>query len=112
MNQNTNMLEKLKVKWGIDSNWGVMAVLITFTLSGSTVVFIRPYLFSSLGFDANTSIIIKSMVYLICIFPLYQVLLLLYGSLFGQGQFFWIKEKKLMMWLYEKLFKKEKNKTV
>lgn len=112
MKQNISVFQKLKSKWGIHSNWSIIAILLTFTLSGSSVVFIRPYLFDFLGFDVNTSFIIKSIVYLICIFPLYQILLLLYGSVFGQGQFFWTKEKKLMIWLYEKFFQKTKNKTV
>jgi hypothetical protein len=35
--------------------------------------------------------------YLLVIFPLYQVLLLVYGALFGQFRFFWKKEKQLLL---------------
>jgi hypothetical protein len=70
-------------------------VLVVFTLTGSTVVLIRKFLFAAIGFDATTPFWLKTITYLLFVMPFYQVLLLAYGFLLGQFSFFWEKEKKL-----------------
>jgi hypothetical protein len=87
---------RLKDKWGIKSNWQVIAILLTFTCTGSTVVMLKSVLFQLLGFNNNTAVYLKVIVYLIFVFPAYQSLILLYGALFGQFKFFLEKEKKLL----------------
>lgn len=98
-------LIKLQEKWQLKSIWQVIAVLITFSLAGSSVVFFRKLLFSLLGFDASSPFWLKTVTYLLIVFPLYQVLLLVYGFVLGQFAFFWEKEKKLFRWVASK-FKK------
>ncbi len=98
-----NFLYKLKLKWGLDSMYQVFAILIVFTVTGSTVVFLRKSLFGVLGFDDTTALWIKTIVYIAFMLPAYQGLLLLYGSLLGQFEFFWNKEKK-MFYAIKKLF--------
>jgi hypothetical protein len=88
-------LYRLKVKWGLHSLMQVVAVLAVFTLTGSTVVWIRRFLFDVLGFDDTTPFWLKTVSYLLFIMPFYQLLLLAYGFLLGQFSFFWEKEKKL-----------------
>ena len=88
-------LERMKQKWGLSSIFQVVLILIVFALTGMTVVWIRPIIFHFLGIDhANNWI--KTVSYLILIFPMYQTLLLVYGFIFGQFTFFWEKEKKLL----------------
>lgn len=89
------ILQKLKEKWGLQSLMQVVAVLIVFSLTGSTVVLIRKYLFAALGFDEGTPFWLKALSYLLFVIPLYQLLLLAYGFLLGQFNFFWEKEKKM-----------------
>lgn len=86
---------RLKEKWGLQSLLQVVAVLVVFSLTGSTVVLIRKFLFDAIGFDASTPFWLKTVTYLLFIMPFYQVLLLAYGFLLGQFSFFWEKEKKL-----------------
>jgi hypothetical protein len=88
-------LYRLKEKWGLQSLMQVVAVLAVFTLTGSTVVWIRRFLFDVLGFDDTTPFWLKTVTYLLFIMPFYQLLLLAYGFLLGQFSFFWEKEKKL-----------------
>lgn len=90
-----SFLEKLKGKWGLKSLFQVILVLIVFSLTGMTVVLIRPVIFSWFGFDDQTKFITKSITYILLIFPMYQILILVYGALLGQFSFFWEKEKKL-----------------
>ena len=44
------MWEKLKLKWGINSNWDVVAIIIVFAISGSSIMFVKPVWFSVLPF--------------------------------------------------------------
>lgn len=90
-----SFLYRLKAKWGLENLFQVIMVLLVFAITGTTVVFLRKTLFELLGFDESSSFWLKSFVYILFVFPAYQGLLLLYGSLFGQFHFFWNKEKKL-----------------
>ena len=89
-------LERLKEKWGLKSLLQVILILIVFSLTGLTVVIIRPVIFTWIGFDEQTSWWLKTTTYVLLIFPMYQILILVYGILFGQFDFFWEKEKKLL----------------
>ena len=89
------MLEKLRTKWGLQNLFQVILVLAVFSLTGTTVVMIRPLLFAWLGLGAETSQWIKVLAYVAFIFPTYQLLLLGYGFMLGQFAFFWQKERQL-----------------
>ena len=92
----SGFLYRLKDKWGLQSMVQVVAVLAVFTLTGSTVVWIRKILFATIGFDDATPFWLKTITYLLFVMPFYQLLLLGYGFLLGQFSFFWEKEKKLV----------------
>lgn len=89
------MLEKLKTKWEIHSNLQLFLILLTFACTGLTVVFIRPYLLALFGFERENMAFWHWILYILLVFPLYQILLLCYGFLFGQFHFFWKKEKTM-----------------
>ena len=38
----------------------------------------------------------NTLAYLLLVLPLYQIMLLIYGFIFGQFRFFWEKEKQLV----------------
>jgi len=92
----TGFLGRLQDKWELDSIYQVIVVLLVFSLTGSTVVFLRKTLFTFIGFDENTDFWIKTITYIAFVMPAYQLLLLGYGFVFGQFQFFWNKEKKML----------------
>lgn len=94
-NVSKSFLDRLKAKWQLDSLLQVVAVLAVFTLTGSTVVYIRKFLFAALDFNEATPFWLKTLTYLLFVFPAYQLMLLGYGFLFGQFRFFWEKEKKM-----------------
>lgn len=91
-----SFLNKMKEKWGLQSLFQVVIVMVVFSLTGMTVVFVRPLIFSWFGYDELTPFWIKAITYLLLIFPLYQILILVYGTILGQFSFFWEKEKKLI----------------
>ena len=82
-------------KWGLKSLLQVVMILLVFSLTGSTVVLIRPLIFEWFNYDGQTSMWIKTVTYIVLIFPMYQILILVFGALLGQFSFFWEKEKKL-----------------
>jgi hypothetical protein len=85
--------ERLKQRWKLKSAWHVVIVLIVFACTGFTVLFIKqPILQALAGEQDNSSV--GTILYYILILPLYNVLLLCYGFLFGQFEFFWQFEKR------------------
>jgi hypothetical protein len=99
----SQVMHTLKTRWGVDSLFQVVLIFIVFGLAGMSVVLLRRSFFSWLGFDNETPAWLKTIVYVLFIFPSYQVLLLIYGALLGQFTFFWEKEKKLVRWILEKI---------
>ena len=99
------MWKKLKVKWGLKNDFQVLLIMLVFALTGSTVLAIKGWFFQIIGLDAASSSVVKVVLYLLFIFPAYQVLLLAYGFLLGQFSFFWKKEKLLAIRVIS-LFKK------
>jgi len=87
-------LERMQEKWALKSAFQTIMVLIVFALTGSTVLFIKPLVFDLVGFD-HIHGIWGILLYIILIFPLYQVLILIYGFLLGQFAFFWNWEKQM-----------------
>lgn len=89
------MLEKLKQRWGVTSAGQVILILIVFACTGFSVLFIKQPLYDLAGITPQTSAWIKVPFYLLTVLPAYQVLLLVYGFLFGQFRFFWNFEKRM-----------------
>jgi len=95
-------MEKLKQRWGLTSNFAVFIILIVFALTGSTSLKIARPLLDYIGFtreiftDAWHFSFLYWTLRVLIIFPIYQVLLLAFGWLFGQFNFFWNFEKKML----------------
>jgi uncharacterized BrkB/YihY/UPF0761 family membrane protein len=92
-----NLWERMKARWGV-STWGVIAILLAFSLAGSTVLKVtRPILDFVLPEDVPRWLWWTARI--VIIVPVYQVLLMMYGTLLGQFRFFWEKEKKMAGWI-------------
>lgn len=89
------ILEKLKKRWELKNNAQVGWVLLVFALTGSSVVRVKDYLFDWWNVYSLPWYYFVP-VYIATIFPLYQVMLLCYGWLLGQFDFFWKFEKKML----------------
>lgn len=81
-----------------------MIVLIIFSLTGFSILFLKRPVLAFVTDDGNRSWVFYVLSYLI-ILPLYNVLILMYGFLFGQFSFFWNYQLKL----YGRLFGRRKN---
>lgn len=86
--------EKLKRRWGVDTFWQVILILVIFAITGMTALYIKKIVFTLLGYDAQTPFWLKAVTWFFTVLPSYQVLFLFYGFLFGQFDFVWRFEKK------------------
>ena len=90
-------MKRLKERWGIYSNFQLVMILIVFAVTGSSAARLATPLTSFLGITEDH---FSAWVYwparILLIFPIYQVILLVCGFLFGEFQFFWNFEKKML----------------
>ncbi len=85
-------LQKLQHRWKAGSIWQVFAILLTFACTGLTVVYLmRPILHYFFGNEIPGW---ARVVYYIFILPIYNLILLFYGFIFGQFKFFLEFEKR------------------
>lgn len=89
-------MDKLKKRWGIESNFQIFLILIVFAITGSTSAKLAGPLCDLLGIYKETSWLWYWFARIVLIFPIYQVLLVFFGWVFGQFQFFWEFEKKML----------------
>ena len=90
-------MKKLKERWNVSSNWQLTIIFIVFAITGSTAAYLSKPVTTALGITKeNLSLWLYWPIRLIVIFPVYQVLLVVLGALFGQFQFFWEFEKKML----------------
>ncbi|WP_375579267.1 DUF6787 family protein [Marivirga tractuosa] len=81
------MFEKLKNRWDLKSGWQVAIVLLVFACTGFTVMFLKEPVLSLFAAKEERNWVFST-VYYILIFPVYFVILLFYGFIFGQSKFF------------------------
>ncbi len=89
------MLKKLKAKWKVKNNFQVVIILLVFSITGSIAVRIAgPVLaFFNVHRESMNPYVFWPIRILI-IFPIYQFMLLIVGTIFGQFSFFWEFQKK------------------
>ena len=101
-----NYFQKLKLKWNIQSNFQLFIILLVFAITGSSSLFVAKPILGYLNITGET---LNPWIYkplrLILIFPIYQVLILIFGAIFGQFEFFWNFEKKILIRMGLKYFK-------
>ena len=90
-------MEKLKQRWGIESNFQILIILLVFAINGSLAMYIADPLTSFIGLSKETTLpLIYWPVRIFVIFVVYQVTLVIVGTIFGQKKFFWNMEKKML----------------
>lgn len=90
-------MKKLKERWNIKSNFQLTIIFIVFAITGSTAAYLSKPFTEAFGIDKdNLPYLIYLPIRLLLIFPIYQVLLVTIGTLFGQFEFFWWFEKKML----------------
>ena len=90
-------MERLKEKWGITSNFQLVIIFIVFSVTGSLSLLVSGPLLDFLCIKQDLfSPYIFWPLRILIVFLIYQILILIVGTLFGQFNFFWSFEKKML----------------
>src|SRR6185369_9889071 len=85
-------LQRLQQRWNMKNIWQVIVILFVFACTGFTVLWLkRPVLDFFFGNEIPAW---AKALYYILILPIYNLILLFYGFVFGQFHFFLEFEKK------------------
>ena len=88
---------RLENKWIVNEKWEMIAIFIVFAITGSLSAKIAEPLTHWIGIERESS---SAWLYwpvrILIILPIYQLLLVIIGWLFGQFTFFWNFEKKML----------------
>ncbi len=93
-NKRPGFLTRLQSKWKLDSLLQVVLVLVVFACTGFTILVIKNPILGFFGVAKGG--FVNTVLYLLLVLPLYQIILLIYGFIFGQFSFFWEKEKQIL----------------
>lgn len=99
----SQIIEKMKQRWQVKSGLQVLLIIIVFALTGTTVMFMRKWMVAEFEWAQNDWFTYS---YYWLIFPIYNILLLIYGFIFGQFRFFLEFEKKFFRRI-QNIFKKK-----
>ncbi len=99
----SQIIEKMKQRWQVKSGLQVFLILIVFALTGSSVMLLRKWMVAEFEWAQHDWFTYS---YYWLIFPIYNILLLMYGFIFGQFRFFLEFEKKFFKRI-QNLFKKK-----
>lgn len=89
--------KKLENKWKVEYRWEMIAIFIVFAITGSLSAKLAQPLTHWAGVHRETANPwLYWLVRIVIILPIYQVLLVAIGWLFGQFKFFWGFEKKML----------------
>jgi hypothetical protein len=89
-------MASFKQRWGIQSNFQLTIIMIVFAITGSTSAWLSKPFCIWLGITKEDLGFWFTPVRLLMIFPIYQILLVGIGFIFGQFKFFWAFEKKML----------------
>ena len=104
---------RLKDKWAVESNLQLVIIFVVFAITGSSSVKIAKPLLELMGVEMNAfeNILLGDIFYwilrILIVFPIYQILLLFFGTIFFQFKFFWKFEKKILSRMGFKCFFRE-----
>jgi hypothetical protein len=92
-----SIMGNFKQRWNLTTNWQIFVVILVFAITGSSAAILSKPILHWLGISKETHhIALYILLYILIIFPIYQILLIIIGFLFGQFKFFWAFEKKML----------------
>jgi hypothetical protein len=89
-------LKKLKKRWNIETNWELFVIFLVFAITGSSATKFATPITEFIGINREMGGFVYWSIRILIIFPVYQLLLVFYGWLFGEFEFFWKFEKKMI----------------
>ena len=90
-------LSQLKQFFKAKSYGHLFVIFLVFAITGSLTVVVSDYIVLIFGVSKKTfGIFYYYLLRIILIFPVYQILLIIIGTIFGEFRYFWEFEKKFI----------------
>ena len=89
-------MKKLKQRWNIQSNSQLFIIFLVFAITGSTAAKLAAPVTDLFGIEKEMGWYIYWPFRILIILPIYKVLLVLFGWIFGEFAFFWNFVKKML----------------
>ncbi|WP_375239510.1 DUF6787 family protein [Aurantibacter sp.] len=91
------LFKKLEHKWVVKQRWEIIRIFLVFAITGSSSLFVGRPIIKSIGITKeNLNIVVYYILFCFIALVFYQILLVTFGWLFGQFEFFWNFEKKML----------------
>ena len=78
---------KLKARWGVETNFQVIIILIVFSLTGFSTLYAHNFIDYLLGVNNDTQLWIRIVIFIFLVLPIFSLLLFIWGTLLGQRKF-------------------------
>ena len=92
------MINKLRKSFKAESNWHLFIIFLVFAISGTLSVIVSGPIINFLKINEFVdSYSLYLTIKILIIFPVYQIVLLVVGTFFGQYRYFLDFEKKMLM---------------
>ena len=94
------ILKKLEKRWVVDQRWKIIKLFIIFGITGTSSLFVTTPIFNAIGLtkenfsDSTFYLILYYIIKFFAILPFYKILLLFFGWIFGEFDFYFIFVKK------------------
>ncbi|WP_026450070.1 DUF6787 family protein [Aequorivita capsosiphonis] len=89
-------MKKLKERWNVQTNGQLFIIFLVFAITGSSAAKLAAPITEFLEIKRELGWYVYWPFRILIIFPVYQVLLVLFGWVFGEFEFFWGFEKKML----------------
>ena len=88
-------MKKIRSFFKVESNYQLFVVNLVFAITGTSSLFVADYILDILLItQENYDNFFYWITRIILILPIYQILLIIFGILFGEFSYFWKMEKK------------------
>ena len=91
------MSQKLLKLFKVENYFRLLIIFIVFGITGSLSVVLGKYVLISIFSSNIQNNEFYWLIRILLIFPLYQILLIIIGTLFGEFKYFWAIEKKILV---------------
>ena len=90
-------MEKIRSFFKVESNYQLFIINLVFAITGTSSLFVADYILDMLSVtQENYDNFFYWITRIILILPIYQILLIIFGMLFGEFSYFWRMEKKTL----------------
>tara|TARA_B100000586_G_scaffold236295_1_gene187019 strand:+ start:203 stop:496 length:294 start_codon:yes stop_codon:yes gene_type:complete len=90
-------MQKIRNFFKVESNFQLLIVNVVFAVTGTISVILAGFILNFIGLDTN---VLGSSLYwtfrILILMPIYQILLIMIGAVFGEFTYFWRIEKKML----------------